>query len=89
LSGSYIASGRDSDGSDYNCKAAISKDEDFHIVKWSMSAAEYESKGILSGNILMVSGGFNVTYEVKSDGTLVGRWGTSGSETLTPAPPGF
>lgn len=89
LSGSYIASAQGTDGGDYNSKVTIAKDGDAYLLKWFFVGSEYKSKGILSGNILMVRGDFNATYEVKPDGTLLARWTTGGTEILTPAPPGF
>ncbi|HEX8736800.1 MAG TPA: toll/interleukin-1 receptor domain-containing protein [Pyrinomonadaceae bacterium] len=89
LSGSYIASGQGTDGSDYNSKVTVSKDGDSYFVKWFIVGAEYQAKGSLAGNIFMVNGDFSATYEVKPDGSLLARWTNGGFETLTPAPPGF
>ena len=89
ISGSYIASAQGTDGSDYNSKVTLSKDGDSYLAKWFFLEKEYQGKGILSGNILMVIGDFSATYEVKPDGSLMARWTNGGFEILTPAPPGF
>ena len=89
VTGTYVAFGENSDGGDYACKVTISREGDSYVVKWFLDGGELESKGSLSGNILMVQGDFGVVYEVRSDKTLLGRWGDNCTETLTPAPLGF
>jgi hypothetical protein len=98
VAGRYNVSGTNFDGSSYYGTVTVTKTSDStYNVFWYTGANNSESKGIgmRSGNVfaagyVLGEGVGLVIYDIKSDGTLTGRWtmdgqNGAGTEVWTPA----
>lgn len=85
LAGEYEVKGTNPDGKEYKNQLSITPSGPGFIFKWT-GASSLEGVGIKQGNF--VTAGFGgkqcafVSYEVKSDGSLDGRWGGLGISTF-------
>lgn len=82
LEGDYDIKGTNPKGENYTAKLNVKKAGDGYRFSWTGQNA-FEGFGIKQGEYVSVGfGGANcdfVAYELKSDGTLEGKWGGSGS----------
>ncbi len=82
LEGSYDIKGKNPDGKEYEAKLKITKEGDGYRFSWT-GANDFEGFGVKMGDFVSVGFGGKqcgfVAYEIKSDGTLDGKWGGSGS----------
>jgi len=82
LEGEYDVKGTNPDGKDYTAKLSVKKEGEGFRFAWS-GGSSLKGFGIKTGDTVSVGfGGANcafVAYEVKSDGTLEGKWGGAGS----------
>lgn len=83
LAGQYQLQGSNPGGSgQYTGKAAIVSTGDTYQVRWRIGGVEHQGTGILTNGILSVvyqapgSAPGIAVYEVRSDGSLKGRWTT-------------
>lgn len=85
LEGEYEISGKNPDGQEYKGKLAVKKEGLGYEFKWS-APDTLEGFGIRAGNLVAVGFGGKqcsfVGYDIKSDGSLDGRWGFKTSKTL-------
>lgn len=83
LAGKYNVSGTNSGGGDYKGSLVVKKDGDGYDFEWNTGAVA-KGFGIRQGNTASVGiGGPQcgfVSYEVKPDGTLEGKWGGQGTK---------
>jgi len=81
LVGEYDATGKNPDGKQYKATLKVEPAGNLHRFVWSNNT---DGMGIKRGNNVAVGIGGSrcgfVTYEVKSDGTLDGIWGGSGTD---------
>ena len=81
LVGEYEATGKNPDGKEYKTTLKVEPAGNLHRFVWSNNT---DGVGIKRGNNIAVGIGGSrcgfVTYEVKSDGTLDGIWGGSGTD---------
>lgn len=89
LDGEYDISGTNSGGQNYKGTLKITKDGEGYAFEWNTGAVD-KGFGVKQGDTVSVGiGGAKcgfVSYEIKADGTLEGKWGgkntkTFGSET--------
>lgn len=96
LSGDYVVTGTNPDGSAYRGKVVITGTGPTYRVGWQIGSGSSSGTGTLSGKTFEVrfqgalTGTGTVTYQLQGDGRLVGTWRVDGSsaegtETLTPA----
>lgn len=82
LEGEYDIKGKNPDGEEYNAKLKITKEGDGYRFAWT-GVNNFEGFGVKMGDTVSVGFGGKqcgfVAYEIKSDGTLDGKWGGSGS----------
>ena len=92
LEGDYDITGKNPEGKEYKGKLKVKKDGDGFTFAWD-AGNSFEGFGIRAGNYVAVGfGGAKcafVGYDVQSDGTLDGRWGSQaskkfGTETAKP-----
>lgn len=85
LEGSYSIAGTNTDGKDYKGTLAVTKAGQGYKFAWN-AGNSFDGFGIRAGNLVAVGFGGKqcafVGYDVKSDGTLDGRWGAESSTTL-------
>ena len=81
LVGEYDATGKNPSGKEYKAKISVEPAGDLYKFVWSNNT---DGIGFKMGNGVAVGIGGNrcgfVAYEIKSDGTLDGIWGGSGSD---------
>ena len=82
LEGEYDLKGTNPKGETYNGKLKVKKEGDGYRFSWS-GTNSFEGFGVRQGDYVSVGFGGSqcdfVAYEIKSDGTLEGKWGGSGS----------
>jgi hypothetical protein len=82
LEGSYDIEGKNPEGETYKGKLTVKKEGEGYKFSWS-GVNSFEGFGVKQGDSVAVGfGGANcgfVAYEIKSDGTLEGKWGGQGS----------
>jgi hypothetical protein len=82
LEGEYDVEGKNPDGGDYKGKLTVKKAGEGYNFSWS-GGSSIEGFGVKQGDTVSVGFGGSqcgfVAYEIKSDGSLDGKWGTSGS----------
>lgn len=86
LEGEYHVSGTNPNGSRYQGRAFIRRQENTYKFTWKIGKQTFHGSGTLSANILNVNwtGGL-VTYTVTENGVLKGIWANGkGTETLVP-----
>ena len=72
ICGDYVARGRNSAGTEYECWVVITTiDYRTHVFIWSVSDSVRVSIGRLLGNEITVYGDYQVTYVINEDGSLV------------------
>jgi hypothetical protein len=85
LEGKYDVTGKNPDGRDYKGTLQIKKDGEGYTFAWN-TGNSFEGFGIRSGDKVAVGFGGKqcsfVSYEVKPDGTLDGKWGGKGSKSF-------
>lgn len=85
LEGSYDISGKNPKGEDYKGTLEIKKDGDGYSLTWK-AGSTFTGFGVKNGNMLAVGFGGKqcsfVSYDVKPDGTLDGKWGGQGSTSF-------
>lgn len=85
LAGKYDISGTNPGGEAYKGSLDVSKDGEGYIFKWNAGSV-FQGFGIKTGDKAAVGFGGKqcsfVAYEVKSDGTLEGKWGGPGSNSF-------
>lgn len=87
LAGTYLASGKNPDGSRYSGRVTIRQDGGAYHLAWQIGNTGYKGTGSLSGNVLVVDWGAPtpVVYAVTDDGSLKGLWEAGkGEEILSP-----
>jgi hypothetical protein len=85
--GTYLASGRGTNGSKYQGVVSITKKADRYQLDWKVGEQKFKGEGSLEGNLLSVDWGSStpVVYALAGDGSLKGLWAAgAGEETLTP-----
>ncbi len=79
LEGSYTVKGTNPAGKDYGGKLSVSKSGEGYTFKWN-TGTSFEGFGIRGGEMIAVGFGGKqcafVGYDIESDGTLNGRWGS-------------
>jgi hypothetical protein len=91
LEGEYHVSGTNPNGSRYNGRAFIQRQENAYKFTWKIGKQTFHGSGTLSANTLNVNwtGGL-VTYTVTENGVLNGIWANGkGTETLIPQKQGY
>ena len=82
LVGEYDVKGKNTDGADYNVKLSVKSSGAGYTFSWTGNPA-FEGFGIRQGDTVAVGIGGKqcgfVSYVVKPDGTLDGKWGGYGS----------
>jgi hypothetical protein len=82
LEGEYDIRGKNPDGKEYTGKLKITKEGEGYRFEWTGQNA-FEGFGVKIGDTVSVGFGGKqcgfVAYEIKSDGTLDGKWGGSGT----------
>jgi len=82
LEGEYDIKGKNPDGQEYTGKLSVKKQGEGYKFSWT-GVNSFDGFGIKQGDTVSVGfGGSNcgfVAYEIKSDRTLDGKWGGSGS----------
>ncbi len=82
LEGEYDIEGKNPDGDRYTGKLSVKKDGEGYKFSWT-GQSNFDGFGIKQGDSVSVGFGGKqcgfVAYEVKSDGTLDGKWGGQGS----------
>jgi hypothetical protein len=85
LEGKYNVSGTNSGGGDYKGTLDVKKDGDGYAFEWNTGSV-VKGFGIRQGNTASIGiGGPQcgfVSYEVKPDGTLEGKWGGQGTKSF-------
>lgn len=85
LEGKYDVNGKNPDGKDYKGTLEVRKDGEGYAFIWT-AGNTFEGFGIKTGDKVAVGFGGKqcafVSYEVKSDGTLDGKWGGQGSKSF-------
>lgn len=85
LVGEYDVKGKNPAGNEYTAKLSVKQQGSGYAFSWTGSN-ELEGFGIKQGNFVAVGIGGKqcgfVSYEVKSDGTLDGKWGGYGSTSV-------
>lgn len=85
LEGNYSVKGKSPEGKDYTGTLAIKKAGEGYTVEWKVGST-FSGFGVRNGKFLAVGFGGKqcsfVSYEVTSDGSLDGRWGSSGSTSF-------
>lgn len=87
LSGGYVASGRNPDGSAYSGTVQIVETGGTVAMTWVVGTSTYTGLGKVAGRVLEVdwSADAPVVYVINSDGTLYGTWAKGTAlELLTP-----
>lgn len=87
IAGSYLAEGRNPDGSPYSGTVVISQDASAVQMNWTVGNQTYAGSGILSNQVLVVNWGQPqpVIYVVMQNGELHGTWaGGRALERLVP-----
>lgn len=83
LAGKYDVTGTNSGGGDYKGTLDVKKDGDGYAFEWNTGAVA-KGFGIRQGNTASIGIGGQqcgfVSYEVKPDGTLEGKWGGQNSK---------
>lgn len=83
LAGKYDVTGTNSGGGDYKGTLGVKKDGDGYEFEWNTGAVA-KGFGIRQGNTASIGIGGQqcgfVSYEVKPDGTLEGKWGGQGTK---------
>ena len=98
VEGDYIVAGTNLDGSSYAGTAVIARTSDTTCaIEWTTGASACKGICMLEGDVLVASYVMSgviglVVYHLLNDGTLYGRWTTSGQDgsgidILTPATP--
>lgn len=85
LAGDYDVEGKNTDGDSYKSKLSVKQSGEGYTFDWS-GATPLKGFGIKQGDTVSVGfGGAKcsfVAYEVKSDGTLEGKWGGANSTSF-------
>ena len=85
LAGEYEAEGKNTEGDPYKAKLSVKQSGEGYLFDWSGSTS-FKGFGIKQGDTVSVGfGGAKcsfVAYEVKSDGTLDGKWGGANSTSF-------
>lgn len=85
LAGEYEVSGKNTEGKDYKGKLTVKQEGAGYTFTW-VAPNTFEGFGVKQGNTVSVGiGGKNcgfVAYEIKSDGSLDGKWGGLGTTTF-------
>lgn len=85
LEGEYDVEGKNPEGETYKAKLKVKKDGEGYRFSWS-GTNSFEGFGVKQGDYVSVGFGGSqcgfVAYEIKSDGTLDGKWGGQGSTEL-------
>ncbi len=76
LTGSYVAEGRNADGSSYSGTVEIADTGSAVGMTWNVGSQNYAGQGQLDGRVLTVNWGAAapVIYVVMPDGSLHGTW---------------
>lgn len=85
LEGNYDITGTNPDGKKYDGKLAVSKSGDGYTFAWT-AGSSFQGFGVRTGDKVAVGFGGDqcafVSYEVKPDGMLDGKWGGKGSKSF-------
>lgn len=85
LEGKYEVNGRNTGGNEYKGTLNIRKDGEGYVFSWN-AGSTFEGFGIKTGDKVAVGFGGKqcafVSYEMKPDGTLDGKWGGQSSKTF-------
>jgi hypothetical protein len=85
LEGKYDIAGKNPEGKEYKGTLEVKKDGEGYTFIWNAGSV-LEGFGVKTGDKVAVGFGGKqcafVSYEVKSDGTLDGKWGGRGSKTF-------
>ncbi|MBX7060596.1 MAG: hypothetical protein K1X52_02980 [Pyrinomonadaceae bacterium] len=85
LDGEYAISGKNTDGQSYDGTLKVAKDGDGYSFQWNTGSV-LKGFGIRQGDTVSVGiGGPQcsfVSYEIKADGTLEGKWGGQTSKSF-------
>lgn len=85
LEGSYDITGTNTAGKDYKGKLEVKKDGEGYSFAWN-AGSSFEGFGIKIGEKVAVGFGGKqcafIAYEVKSDGSLDGKWGGQGARSF-------
>ena len=85
LQGEYEITGKNPDGKEYKGKLTVKQEGSGYQFNWTAPSA-FEGFGVKQGNTVSVGLGGKqcgfVAYEVKSDGSLDGKWGGFGTKTF-------
>ena len=87
ISGTYLAEGRNPDGSTYVGQAVLAQDGSTVTVAWSVGQQGYKGRGTFDGRVLQVDWGDThpVIYVLMPGGALHGTWADGRAlERLTP-----
>lgn len=87
VTGSYVAQGRNPDGTAYTGTAWLAEDGGIVSVNWSVGNSTYSGSGPIIGDVVTVDWGEGdpVVYVVMPDGELHGTWADGTAiEKLTP-----
>jgi hypothetical protein len=86
LEGDYTVKGKNTQGQDYEGTLGVKKSAAGYAFSWKVGSSPLTGFGIYQGQSVAVGIGGNqcgfVGYEVKSDGTLDGKWGSVGSTSV-------
>ena len=86
LEGDYSVKGKNTQGQPYEGTLGVKKSGAGYAFTWQVGSSPLKGFGIQTGQTVAVGIGGGqcgfVSYEVKSDGTLDGKWGDSGSMSV-------
>lgn len=76
LSGTYIAQGRNPDGSPYGATVQMTHSGDLVSMAWRSGDRGYTGTGVIDGRVITVNWGADtpIFYVVMPDGSLHGTW---------------
>ena len=86
LAGLYDVTGKNPGGADYKGKLAVNKQGAGYSFQWDIGGTQFNGFGIQTGDKASIGFGGQqcgfVSYEIKPDGTLEGKWGGQGSTVV-------
>jgi hypothetical protein len=82
--GSYVAQGRNPNGTTYSGRVAIGRMGDRYRFDWQVGSSSYRGVGTLDGNVMVVDWGAAtpVIYSIGADGILRGLWDAGRAEEI-------
>ena len=86
LEGPYDVTGSNPDGKDYTGKLNVKKEGAGYRFAWTVAGESFNGFGIRGADMIAVGLGPSkcgfVGYDIKSDGTLDGKWGSQGTTSV-------